>query len=252
MNPNTVTIGEVRFSYCNVFTPQTPFNNPQGEPKFSVTILVPKSNAQAKAAIDAAINAAIEAGVAAKWGGVKPPVPAICIHDGDGPRPSDGAAFGDECRGCWVFTASCKADRPPFVVDGNVQKILDPRQVYSGCYGYANVSFFAYNNAGKKGIGCGLNGIQKTRDGEPLGSSITAEEAFSAMPQAAAPTPQAAPSWGAAPAQQTAPAAAQAWPAGPGYAAPQAQPSTQPAWPAQAAPGGWGVATPPNSGVLPF
>lgn len=211
MNPNTITIGEVRFSYCNVFQPQAPFNNPQGDPKFSVTILVPKSNAQAKAAIDAAINAAIESGVSAKWGGVKPPVPAICVHDGDGPRPSDGAAFGDECRGCWVFTASCKADRPPFVVDSSVQKILDPRQVYSGCYGYANVSFFAYNNAGKKGVGCGLNGIQKTRDGEPLGSSITAEEAFTAQPTA----PAAAPGWGAAPAQA------------PGWGAPPAQ---APAW----------------------
>ena len=223
MNPNTITIGEVRLSYCNVFTPQTPFNNPQGEPKFSVTVLVPKSNAQAKAAIDAAINAAIEAGVSSKWGGVKPPVPAICVHDGDGPRPSDGAAFGEECRGCWVFTASCKADKPPFVVDANVQKILDPRQVYSGCYGYVNVSFFAYNNAGKKGVGCGLNGVQKTRDGEPLGSSITAEEAFTAMPAAAQ---QAALAWGGGPVASPAPApaAAPAWPANPGYAAPQGNP----------------------------
>lgn len=206
MNPNTITIGEIRLSYANLFQPQPPFNNPQGDPKFSVTVLVPKSNAQAKAAIDTAINAAIEAGVSTKWGGVRPPVPAICVHDGDGPRPSDGAAFGDECRGCWVFTASCKADKPPFAVDANVQKILDPRQMYSGCYGYVNVSFFAYNSAGKKGVGCGLNGVQKTRDGEPLGSSITAEEAFTAMPGAAA---------------QPAAAPAPVWPANPGYAAPQ-------------------------------
>lgn len=178
MNANTITIGEVRFSYCNVFQPQAPFNNPGGEPKFSVTVLVPKTNTAAKAAIDAAINAAIDVGTTTKWNGVRPPVLAICVHDGDGVRPSDGSEFGPECKGHWVFTASCKADRPPFVVDGNVQKIIDSRQVYSGCYGNVNVTFFAYNNAGKKGIGCGLNGLQKTRDGEPLGSTVTAEEAF--------------------------------------------------------------------------
>lgn len=246
MNPNTITIGEARLSYCNVFQPQAPFNNPQGEPKFSVTVLVPKSNAQAKAAIDAAINAAIDAGIASKWGGVKPPVPAICVHDGDGPRPSDGAAFGDECRGCWVFTASCKADKPPFVVDANVQKIIDPRQVYSGCYGNVNVSFFAYNSAGKKGVGCGLNGIQKTRDGEPLGSSITAEEAFTAVPGAAsASAPVPAPAWGGVPvaAAPAAPApAAPAWPTNPGYYVPQAAP----------APGGWGAVPPVTDGALPY
>ena len=162
MNPTTITIGEVRFSYANVFQPQAPANNPQAEPKFSVTILVPKTNAQAKAAIDAAINSAIEAGVSAKWNGVRPPVPSICVHDGDGVRPSDGQPFGQECKGHWVFTASCKADRPPFVVDAQVQKIINPADVYSGCYGNVNVTFFAYNSAGKKGIGCGLNGIQKT------------------------------------------------------------------------------------------
>ena len=59
-NPTTITIGECRLSYCNVFKPMPPFNNPNGEPKFSVTILVPKTNVQAKAAIDAAVNAAIE------------------------------------------------------------------------------------------------------------------------------------------------------------------------------------------------
>lgn len=244
-NPTTITIGECRLSYCNVFKPMPPFNNPGGEPKFSVTILVPKSNVQAKAAIDAAINAAIEAGVASKWNGQRPPVPAICVHDGDGARPSDGAAFGQECKGHWVFTASCKADRPPFVVDGQVQKIINPAEVYSGCYANVNVNFFAYNQAGKKGIGCGLNGIQKTRDGEALGSTVTAEEAFSAIPQAGAPAPA---GWGApapapaAPAGWGAPAPAPAAPAAPaGWGAPAqpAQQFTPGGWPSNPAPTGW-------------
>lgn len=179
-----ITINNVRFSYCNLFQPKAPFNNPTGEPKYSTTILVPKSDAAAKAAIDQAISQAIEEGVSGKWGGVRPPQPAICVHDGDGPRPSDGSSYGEECRGCWVFTASSK-DKP-FVVDGQVQPIIDPTQVYSGMWGNVSVNFYAYNQAGKKGVGCGLNGVQKTRDDDPLSGRVTAQEAFQPV---AAPAP---------------------------------------------------------------
>ena len=168
-----ITINGVRFSYCHLFQPQ---QRPGQEPKYSVTVLVPKTNTGAKAAIDQAVNAAIEAGTAKAWGGVRPPQPAMCVHDGDGVRPSDGMPFGDECKGCWVFTASSKDQ--PFVVDAQVQSIIDPTQVYSGMWGNVSVGFFAYNSNGKKGIGCGLNGVQKVRDGEPLSGRVTAAEAF--------------------------------------------------------------------------
>ena len=171
-----ITINDVRFSYCNIF--QARATQPGQEPKYSATVLVPKTNTQAKTQIDTAIREAMELGVNKNWNGVMPPAPAICVHDGDGTRPSDGMPFGAECKGHWVFTASCKEDRPPFVVDANVQKVIDPTKVYSGMYGNVSVSFFPYNAAGKKGIGCGLNGVQKVRDGEPLDSRVTAEEAF--------------------------------------------------------------------------
>lgn len=190
-----ITINNVRLSYCNLFQAKPPFNNPNGDPKFSCTILVPKTNTEAKAAIDAAIQQAIDAGVSKAWGGVRPPQPNICVHDGDGVKPSDGSPYGEECKGMWVFTASAKADRPPFVVDGQVQKIIDPTQVYSGMWANVNVNFFAYNAAGKKGIGCGLNGVQKVRDDTPLSGQVTAEEAFSAIPGSA---PAAPTGWGSA------------------------------------------------------
>ncbi|MBO4938496.1 MAG: DUF2815 family protein [Oscillospiraceae bacterium] len=184
-----VTINDVRFSYVNVFQAKPPFNNSNGEAKFSVTVLVPKTNTQAKALIDQAIAAAIDMGVTTKWNNVRPPQPAICVHDGDGVRPSDGQAFGEECKGCWVFTASAKADHAPFVVDTQVQPIIDPTQVYSGMWGNVSVSFFPYNSAGKKGIGCGLNGLQKIRDGEPLSARVTAQDAFQPVGLAAPATP---------------------------------------------------------------
>ena len=193
-----ITLNDVRFSYLNVFQAKPPFNNPNGEAKFSTTILVPKSNTQAKALMDQAIAAAIDTGVSTKWNNVRPPQPAICVHDGDGVRPSDGQAFGEECKGCWVFTASANKDHAPFVVDANVQPIIDPTQVYSGMWGNVSVSFFPYNSAGKKGIGCGLNGLQKTRDGEPLSARVTAQDAFKPVATAAPAFGTAAPGYDAA------------------------------------------------------
>lgn len=220
---SATTLNNVRFSYLNVFQPKPPFNNPNGEAKFSTTILVPKTNTQAKALMDQAIEAAIVEGTTTKWNGVRPPQPAICVHDGDGVRPSDGMNFGPECRGCWVFTASCKADRPPFVVDAQVQPIIDPTQVYSGMWGNVSVSFFAYNNAGKRGIGCGLNGLQKVRDDEALGNRVTAQDAFQAVGAAPA-APAAAPAYGAASAYVAVPNYGYAAPVAP--AAPQINPFT--------------------------
>ena len=224
---SAITINNVRFSYLNVFQPKAPFNNPNGDAKFSTTILVPKTNTQAKALMDQAIEAAIVEGTASKWNGVRPPQPAICVHDGDGVRPSDGMPYGPECRGCWVLTASCKADRPPFVVDTNVQPIIDPTQVYSGMWGNVSVSFFAYNNAGKRGIGCGLNGLQKVRDDEALGNRVTAQDAFQAVAGVAPAAPAAAPVYGTAPTYgYAAPAAPNYGYAAPAPAAPQINPFT--------------------------
>ena len=163
-------------SYVHVFEPYA--HQAGADPKYSLTVLVPKHDTATKAVLDAAVSAAITAGISSKWNGVKPPVLAVSVHDGDGPRPSDGMPFGEECKGCWVFTASSK--QPPFVVDANIQPILQQSEIYSGIYGRVSVNFFPYNSNGKKGVGIGLNGIQKLRDGDPLGNRISATEAFGA------------------------------------------------------------------------
>ena len=173
-NPCTLTTGEVRFSYLHVFQP---YAQQQGaEPKYSATLLIPKTDVATKGLIDAAINAATNNGVSSKWNGIRPPPLFICVHDGDGGRPSDGMPFGDECKGHWVLTASNK--NAPFVVDANVQPILQQNEVYSGMYGRASITLFPYSSNGRKGVGCALNGIQKLRDGEALSGRVSAEDAF--------------------------------------------------------------------------
>lgn len=168
---DTIVTGEVRLSYVNIFTPKTPLNG--GDPKYSVTLLIPKSDFATKQSIDNAINQAIQEAVAK---GMKlPPTPRVPIHDGDGVRAS-GEAYGDECKGHWVLTASSL--NKPEVVDANVQPILSPTAVYSGCYGRVSLKFYGYDKAGSKGIACGLGNVQKLRDGESLSGGTTAKQDF--------------------------------------------------------------------------
>lgn len=169
-----VVTGKARLSFVHLFAP---YAHQQGaEPKYSTTILVPKSDITTKQRIDAAVNAAVQEGISSKWNGVRPPVLAIPVYDGDGVRPSDGMPFGDECKGHWVFTASSKD--PQQVVDINVQPILNQTEIYSGVYARVSVRFFPYASNGKKGVGCGLGPVQKLEDGEPLGGRVSAASAF--------------------------------------------------------------------------
>ncbi len=185
----TVTTERARLSFTHLFEHYA--NNPGQEAKYSVTVLVPKADIATKQRIDAAETAAKQQGVSKCWGGSMPLLVASAVHDGDGVRPN-GESFGEECRGCWVFTASSK--QPPQVVDVNLNPIINQSDVYSGCYARVCVNFFPYNSNGKRGIGIGLQAVQKIEDGEPLGGRVSAAEAFGA-PMAVQPAQPAAPAY---------------------------------------------------------
>ena len=172
--PTQVTTGVVRLSYEHLLKPYA-MSGKEEDAKYSVTLLIPKSDTATKARLDAAIKAAIQEGQAGKWGGAKVAQPAIPLHDGDGYR-QNGEAYGPECAGCWVMTASSKQQQE--IVDTALNPIFDPTQIYSGMYARVVVNFFAYNSNGKRGVGAGLGPVQKLRDGEPLGGRITAADAF--------------------------------------------------------------------------
>ena len=183
-----VVTNKVRFSYVNLMTPRVDPNS--GKSKYSTTILLPKSDIATKQAIDVAIQNAIQEGAKGAWKGVIPPQVSSPIHDGDGVK-QDGTPYGPECKGHWVFTASTSADpqfAKPEIIDAQGQPILSATEVYSGMYGRVSVVFAPYLFAGKKGIGCYLNNVQKLEDGEPLGATkASANEDFGAMPPVQAP-----------------------------------------------------------------
>lgn len=177
MDMTNVTTGRVRLSYVHLFKPYA--LQPGQEEKFSVTVLVPKTDTDTMARINAAIEAAKQKGAADKWNGVVPPIIPTPVYDGDGVRPSDGMEFGQECKGNWVFTARSSADYAPEVVDRMGNPIINQSEVYSGMFGRVNVTFFPYLYGGKKGIGCSLGPVQKLDDGEPLsGGAPSAAQAF--------------------------------------------------------------------------
>ena len=181
MNNTTITVGEARLSYVHLFEPYA--QNPGQEPKYSASVLIPKTNTRAKAQIDAAIEAAVQVGLQKKWNNQRPAVVNTTLYDGDGVRPN-GEPFGAECRGHWVLSCNANVSHPPKIYNIARQPIIDQSEVYSGMYGWVNVNFFPYFTAGKKGIGCGLQLVMKTRDGEPLGGSApSVDEAFKDVPQ---------------------------------------------------------------------
>ncbi len=171
-----ITTGKIRLSFCHVWEPQVPPNGKQEDAKYSVTLLIPKTDTATLNAIYAEMAAAEQQGVVSKWNGVKPPIVKNPLYDGDGVRPSSGEPFGEECKGHMVMTASCK--NQPSVVDLQLQPIINRADLYSGCYARVNINFFPYAQSGNRGIGCGLNCIQKIEDGEPLAGTVSAAEAF--------------------------------------------------------------------------
>ncbi|MBR1886675.1 MAG: DUF2815 family protein [Schwartzia sp.] len=173
INPTKVITGpKTRWSYANVWQPKS-ING--GAPKFSVSLIIPKSDAKTVEAIKTAIQAAYSEGQSKLKGNSKS-VPALSaiktpLRDGDAERPDD-EAYKDS------YFVNANSATAPGIVDAARNPILDHSEVYSGVYGRASVNFYAFNSNGNRGIACGLNNLQKIADGEPLGGKTRAEDDF--------------------------------------------------------------------------
>jgi len=158
-----VITGPVRLSYLHVFKP---FAQQEGqEPKYSACLLIPKGDSTTVKAIKAACEAARLAS-AALFQGKVPEKLRLPLHDGDGEMPN-GGSYPEEAHGMYVL--NCSSKQQPGVVDRHLNQIMDQTELYSGCWGRVDLNFYAYNTSGNRGIGAGLNNIQKVRDDEPLG-----------------------------------------------------------------------------------
>ena len=144
------------------------------KPKYSVSLIIPKSDTKTIAKIKAAIEAAYEEGKSKLSNGKS--VPSLSsiktpLRDGDTDRPDDEAYANS-------YFINANSATAPGIVDANCNPILERSEVYSGVYGRASISFYAFNSNANKGIACGLNNLQKLRNGEPLGGRTRAEDDF--------------------------------------------------------------------------
>ena len=210
--PTKVITGvNTRWSYANVWDPKS-ING--GAPKYSVSLIIPKSDTATVAKIKAAIQVAYEEGQSKLKGNGKS-VPALSaiktpLRDGDLERPDDEAyknAYFINANGATApgivdadrqpiidtsevysgvygrasinfYAVNANSSTAPGIVDADRQPILERSEVYSGVYGRASINLYAFNSNGNKGIACGLNNLQKIRDGEPLGGKSRAEDDF--------------------------------------------------------------------------
>jgi len=163
-----VVTGKVRFSYLHVWEPSAVEEGQ--EKKYSVSLIIPKKDKVTIAKINKAIEAAKEAGKA-KFGGKVPGSLKLPLRDGDIDRSDD-----DNYADSYFINANCKTK--PGLVDKDINPIMDQDELYSGCFGKASITFYAFNTSGNKGIACGLNNLMKLEDGEPLGGRSTAASDF--------------------------------------------------------------------------
>ena len=158
--------GKVRFSYAHVFQPA---ETPNGTMKYSVSILIPKTDKDTVARFNKAFEDT-KAANASVWGGTVPKMLKGGLRDGDAEK--DDATYAGH------YFINANSNEKPGVVDADLNPILDPSEFYSGCYGRASITLYAYDTSGSKGIAAGLNNVQKLEDGNKLGGATSAAADF--------------------------------------------------------------------------
>jgi len=173
-----IMVGPARFSYMNAFTPRAV--NDGDKEAYSVTLLIPKTEVALIKKIKEGIEIATEAGIKKLWKGVKPG-PSVFkypLHDGDVEKPDQEAYAG------MMFVNARNTKKPGVLMRVDNNNVPGTEEaVYSGSYGYATVQFFPFDKKGK-GVGCSLQNILKTKDGERLAGGASAEEDFAGFEEA--------------------------------------------------------------------
>lgn len=159
-----VVTGEVRLSYCNLFEAKT--INGGDVAKYSVCLLIPKSDTQQIKQLEDAIQKEIKAETAGKF---KNKIKGLKLPLRDGDEDRDGAEY----EGHMFINVLSTTKLIIMGVDG--AEILQPalNVVYSGCYARVSFNLYAFDVRGNRGVAAGLNAVKKTRDGDNLGGAYT-------------------------------------------------------------------------------
>lgn len=157
-----ILTGKMRLSYPHLHAPVS-FGqaSPGADAKYSASFLIDKNDVLTVGRLQDAIEQAKAEGIRSKWGGKTPTNLRLPLRDGDTER--DGEEYKDH------YFINCTTKRKPRCVDRDCVEILDPADLYAGCYVRATLTCYAYDFAGNRGISFGLCNVQKLGDGDPLG-----------------------------------------------------------------------------------
>ena len=157
-----------RLSFANIWTPKS-VNG--GEERYSVSCVIPKSDAGTIEKINRAVEAAKEDGKSRRWNGKIPANLKLPLRDGDIDRADD-----ENYQDCVFVNATSK--EAPQVVDRRKNPITDHMTVYSGCYCNVSINFYPFSVNGNRGVAAGLGNIQFVKDGERLSGRASADSDF--------------------------------------------------------------------------
>lgn len=166
-----LTTPEFRGSYVNLIEPRAVSDDPGAEKKYSMLIVLSKTDPEAKAFVKK-LEAAIQTASAEKHG---KPIPKerlkhYPIKDGDNDEKED-------FHGHWLISASNKFK--PGAIDLNGQKLISTEDLYSGAWYRASISCWAWDNPkGGKGVSINLKNVLKVRDDDAFTGVAKAEDDF--------------------------------------------------------------------------
>lgn len=169
-------IASGRLSYVNLFEPKADLS---GNPKYSVQVLIPKSDESTLKAVRAEIAKAIEQGVSKgkfKLEQTKGSKFKIPLRDGDEFYQDSPCASRDCCQDHFFINANNV--NQPGIVDRFGQPVINADDVYSGCYGLADIQFFPFSTSGSMGIGASLQNVMKKKDGDRLDGRLQPKDVF--------------------------------------------------------------------------
>ncbi len=173
--PTTLVTHEFTGSYVHVLEPK---ENQSGVLKYSIAMVFDKDenlDEMKAAAKNACIN---------KWGADEKKWPKNLRSPF---RNGNDKETPDELYTDKVFVnANSSVDRKPGIVDQNLKPVMDADLIYPGARYRAQVNMFAYDNAGNRGVGCGLNHLMFVKHGDRIGGGQSAESAFADFKQEAA------------------------------------------------------------------
>lgn len=159
-----IITGKIRMNYTNIFTKKSIEGE---EPRYSLSILIPKSDTKTISNINEAIFKSKEKGINI-WKSIVDNIKSP-LRDGDIEK-IDNEAYKNH----YFLNATSKYK--PGIVNKNLEEITDSSEIYLGCYGKVSLNFYPYNKDDTYGVGCCINNVQKISDGERISISSAKDD----------------------------------------------------------------------------